>query len=255
MSWRHSFAFLISAMSVVTLSGCLEGLTQQQPVVSDLASNPEPALPVNHPSPPVPGEPSGGAEKVGAAFSGDVLGSRFYIRSFLSEIFSAPANPSATYALTAILDKYLGADTEDGVSGAAAFDYMSLFGGPCDYYSEAGSGKACGGSPSNLNLPLNVPSNTSRESIREKVCAEITGNDLLIDAALSKISRTRSSSVTDDGLQAAFDLFYPGVAMDAATLGAFKNLNTAQKNNHESTLNQWRMLYFTLCRTPEWQML
>ncbi|MFZ4404157.1 MAG: hypothetical protein ACOYOK_08660 [Pseudobdellovibrionaceae bacterium] len=232
--------------STLWLVGCLE--KTEAPTTSssaDSSSSSGTTLPINHPP------TTDTASKTALTPQLDILGSRTYIRSFLNEIFTSANNTE----LNKILDKYLGADTEDGVSTLANFENMIFFGGACHIYSEAGYTKACANNLSNLYLNTNTAATASREAVRMKICAEITDFDIHVSAGLAKVSLTTASDVTPSGIASLFDLFYPGVTLDSATQTALVNLNNAQKSASETKTNQWRTLLFTLCRTPEWQAL
>lgn len=237
----HIIIFILGLM----LSSCFE--KESAPGQNDQSSK-QPILPINHP--PITNTPTTDISNLSTA--GEILGSRFYIRSFLKEIFY---NATSASALELILDKYLGAETEDGTSNQASFINMHLYGGPCDYYSEAGSNKGCNFLPSNLLIPLNAPTTASRESERMKICVEVTNNDTILAAGLNKIGLTTSSLTNSGNIQLVFELFYPGYTLDSNTSNSFLNLISSMQSNSESLTNQWRMIFFTLCRSPDWQSL
>lgn len=238
--------FLI--LAVFTLSSCLE----EQPLLPEGKiedSSELPPLPVTHPPTDTSG---GGVNPQSQSEDPKLLGSRMYVRSVFEEIFSTPAtNPQ----LQVILDKYLTAADDLGISGSASFEYMSLFGGPCDVYDEAGAGKGCNNSRSNLFNPVFAPSTPGRESVRMKTCTEITQNNTLVDAALAKAGLSSSSEYNDANFKKVFALFYPGIDPLNNVLTSFKDLNTVMNNASETSLNRWRMILFTICRSPDWQVL
>lgn len=242
---NNKFIIIITSVIFLSLSSCFD--KEQVPGQSDSASK-QPVLPINHP----PINPDTTTNLNNLSNSSQLLGSRFYMRSFLKEIFY---NTSSASALEIILDKYLGAETEDGSSNQANFANMILFGGPCDYYSEAGTTKACNNLDANLTIPVNSPSTISREAERVKICVELTNNNTILSAGLSNINLTTSSALNTTNIESAFELFYPGYTLDTDSQTGFTSLVNSMQSNSETTQNQWRMIFFTLCRTPDWQAL
>lgn len=242
---KKIFVFLLGCLSFYFLSGCVanDGF-----MIFDSES--PPPLPINHPDLPSEVSKTLGQEGI------QTVGSRFYIRSFLEVIFSDPNSATNNNKMVDILDAYLGSEFEDGgtTNKKASFDYIHIFGGACDYYSEAGSGKACANNRSNIYLKNNVASTSSREAVRVRMCVDLTNEDVLVTAALAKVGLLTSDIRSGQKIKLVYSLFYPGEEMSAELSSSFLELISQMSQANETSVNQWRMILFTLCRSPDWQI-
>jgi hypothetical protein len=109
--------------------------------------------------------------------------------------------------------------------------------------------------PLSLQTSPNVGLNIRREGWRLQACHDITKRTDTIKNAFKKINSDRSSTtpkVTAASVNKAFSLFYvakptpPGSLTDSLQI-------VAQES--EDRMEQWQMIFLTLCLSPHWQVL
>ncbi len=180
-----------------------------------------------------------GNDNGGTGLSASIrLGDRVFVSSFLRNIFG----PSSKDIVIENITKS-----------------VVNFGGPCD----PRGGKvptACVQmqAPSiDTEAPILPVSDSPREGLRMKACRELVFNDATLYFAVSRVSETSSPTVapTDDEIESAFELFFPGRFAPAAVLLSLKKLSVSAGKNPKTPEDPWRYLFLTLCYAPDWQAL
>jgi len=176
-----------------------------------------------------------------------LLMDRLQLESFLTEIFGNSIKP--------IIDANIRYSFE-------------AFGLPCDPYSQNGVNDC-------LNTKMNIyPNETNfataiaystystdgninsvREGLRMNVCDQIIQNDISLSFALSKLSASLNSAPTVANLRQIVELFFPFADNNEDLVQVLsRNIFTNDFNNLSSP-NKWRVIFLTLCYSPDWQVL
>jgi len=164
---------------------------------------------------------------------------RTYVAGLFREIFTSENFPVAN--LEVYIDKWV------TLKGAQ-------FGGACNLYTSYSS-RDCDGSPSNVNNPSYVDSNTVRESYRIQMCENILGMDSSINAALEKAGLTNTSEINAVNLTAVYALFYRSNPAKPEVIATLIDLNKSLTEEKATAINKWRATLTQICESPGWQLL
>lgn len=160
------------------------------------------------------------------------LGDKFYVASVLNQIFG----PEAA-----------------GIVEPLVRNNVTAFGGPCDQFGRMGvGGNHCAGRSSASQASMIPTSMATREGFRMRACEAITQKDGAIIHAIALVSGAapdKEPSSTD--VAAAYELFFPGITASKSVRKAL--IEVVAEGG--APLESWRLLYLTLCLSPDWQIL
>ncbi|MDP7319283.1 MAG: Calx-beta domain-containing protein [Bacteriovoracaceae bacterium] len=74
----------------------------------------------------------------------------------------------------------------------------------------------------------------------------IQNDDLAVSHALGNVGLTQSSQLSDENIQKAFEIFYPGKKLPMNAISAFRDLGNVDANK------KWKSILTGLCVSPEW---
>ncbi len=77
----------------------------------------------------------------------------------------------------------------------------------------------------------------------------IQNDDLAVSHALGNVGLTQSSQLSDENIQKAFEIFYPGKKLPMNAISAFRDLGNVDANK------KWKSILTGLCVSPEWMIL
>ncbi len=224
-----------------------------------------PPLALPPPPPPTPPPPGGGALGVAKSNREKLrLGDRRFVASVLTGIFGTSVKPTTDSLILSRLTKFGGACDE-----ADSFAHLYPVVTRCDDPGINLTSKQVNVDLENIYAPRIPVSTLDREGFRVAACRQILLGD---NTALIKgIERVRGNSdlafldstpmMTESEIQKAYALFYPGRSVKPRILSALMSVSAAaQQSGLESVggngtkFESWRFVFYTLCKSPEWQL-
>ena len=185
------------------------------------------------------------------------LGGRFYVVSFLEEIFgkdNISNSPEGYYRKSGELYP---------LTVEFFISKRDLLGGPCDIYdmSENDSGELefpsrhCHLNSSSINTPMVVGPSVVRDGFRIRGCEEIMNINASIDHALEKASVISGDGDVREDLIKIYSLFFPSRPHGGESFNAVIDSLNNVYGSLESPYEGWRHVLLTLCYDPSWQII
>lgn len=130
----------------------------------------------------------------------------------------------------------------------------SAFGGSCNPYDTYGT-IDCGGDVTNAALPVYTEASSLRESYRLQFCSEVSADNDLLAAALSKIPARKSDTPNVTTIGGLYELFYRDESPSDEIIETLMTLDSELAKAGEPPLERWRALLLQVCNSPGWQLL
>lgn len=174
-----------------------------------------------------------------------VLADRYYLKSLLESVFG----PSAS-----------------NVDTAKNLTDFQINGSPCNFYEDHSQSKdsrgakvravameACALNSSNrLSSQTNPLPTVTRQAKIVRACSDLTTNATTSSFAFKKISSKSIPEATEANIKTAFELFYRNNSdPDQGVLDSLRMMLTADA----PTADEWRTVLYTICISPQWQVL
>ena len=185
------------------------------------------------------------------------LGGRFYITSFLEDIFGKENISSSSQGDYRRVGSYYPLTVEFFLSK------RDIWGGPCDIYdmSENDRGmleypiRHCHFNSSSINTSMVVGPSVVRDAFRIRACEEIINLNASITHALDKAGLNPDSENTRENIKKVYSLFFPARPQSGDTFNAVIDSLAEVYNSSEDSFEGWRFILLVLCYDPSWQII
>lgn len=166
------------------------------------------------------------------------MGDRAFVESVLLQVFDAQGTAAATYIRTDIYER-------------------PVFGGPCDPYSESDSSSSAAEfnnekCVNQMDVIQPATSNPMRFSYTTKVCERLVADTARMASVRAKIFANNVWAAPDSAsVTKLWNLFFNATPIDASVVDALLEISKASSGPD----NAWKNIVFTVCSSPEWQVL
>lgn len=197
---------------------------------------------VNYEDPHVPTEL---LEKVSTSYE-PLLADRYYIQSLFADNFGPKAATVDT--ATMITDSLTNGSAcnpyNDHSVAKRASDNAKL---------RANAMEVCGvATASRITSPVNPKPTVTRQAKMVRACSDLTTNNETFNFFLKKISAAPIPEPSEENVVKAVDFFYRSTSTpDQPVIDSLRMLFSSQT----PTVDDWRSVVYTICISPQWQVL
>jgi hypothetical protein len=163
-------------------------------------------------------------------------------------------------------------NSSTAILNANVLNQVSYFGGSCDPYNRASCPSTPCSDPNNKNScpyganyqdshlygAATIPSaTTASEALRIRSCEEILAQDAAVNEVRTSLGASTVNAPTRNHLKSIFQLFYDGKEPPVEVLNALEKVSIEARTNTTpaAALDGWRFVIYTVCISPEWQVL
>lgn len=170
-----------------------------------------------------------------------LLGDAFYVMSVFRDVFAGEnSHPDITGFVEYVLrEEILSAQTE--------------FGRACSLFHD-GALQNCNGNVFNQSINMKSSSSSLREAARLQTCQRLVNNDYVLTQLINKVKGS-SDAPTKESVSRIVLLFFPALDSTKDFETSLLKLETRMVAGAEPVIDRWRLIVFSVCEEPGWQLL